>query len=97
MAYPPGPGDGSGVHDTAQPRSQEALIALDEVERGPRTTWPTPAAGWPRRWTGCAPPGSASSRSTGCWRERVTDGERSLGVTVHDGPAAPGAWQATAA
>ena len=32
----------------------------------PRTTWPTPAAGWPRRWTACARPGSASSRSTAC-------------------------------
>ena len=34
----------------------------------PRTTSPTPAAGWPRRWTGCARPGSASSRSTACSR-----------------------------
>ena len=29
----PADSDASGVHDTAQPRSQEALIALDEVER----------------------------------------------------------------
>ena len=32
-AVPDSEADGSGVHDTAQPRSQEALIALDEVER----------------------------------------------------------------
>jgi EmrB/QacA subfamily drug resistance transporter len=32
-AVPDSEADGSAVHDTAKPRSQEALIALDEVER----------------------------------------------------------------